>query len=109
VKQAAHLSPALKISPVEVGTCYRLSMKSQRPREKTKTHFEQVPISLVAKVATQSSELEQPPVVCSICSQNVMLEQCKIDEHGKPVHENCYVTKLAKSTRLRVLRKHTRP
>jgi hypothetical protein len=33
--------------------------------------------------------------ICWICGKRVSLEDCKIDELGKPVHEECYVAKLA--------------
>jgi hypothetical protein len=31
---------------------------------------------------------------CSICGSPASLEDCKIDEHGLPVHESCQVIKL---------------
>jgi len=31
---------------------------------------------------------------CWICGKPIRLEDCKIDEHGMPVHEACYVAKL---------------
>ena len=31
---------------------------------------------------------------CSICAIPVKLEECKTDEEGRAVHEQCYVTKL---------------
>ncbi len=31
---------------------------------------------------------------CSICNEAVELETAKIDESGKPVHEECYVRKV---------------
>lgn len=31
---------------------------------------------------------------CWICGKDVRLEQCKIDEHGATVHEECYVVRL---------------
>jgi len=30
-------------------------------------------------------------VVCWICEKQVTLEDCKIDENGQAVHEDCYV------------------
>lgn len=33
---------------------------------------------------------------CWICNQSVVLEDCKIDERGHPVHEDCYVALLAR-------------
>jgi hypothetical protein len=32
---------------------------------------------------------------CWICGTNVSLEECKVDEHGLAVHENCYLVVLA--------------
>ena len=29
--------------------------------------------------------------ICSICKEPVTLEESKSDEHGRAVHENCYV------------------
>jgi len=31
---------------------------------------------------------------CWICGRSIALEQCKVDEHGLPVHELCQVTRL---------------
>jgi hypothetical protein len=37
---------------------------------------------------------------CSICNEFVQLETAKVDDVGKPVHEECYVQKVSlKSTR----------
>jgi hypothetical protein len=30
-------------------------------------------------------------LTCWICGKALSLESCKIDEHGQPVHEECYV------------------
>jgi hypothetical protein len=32
-----------------------------------------------------------PSPLCSLCKLPVILESSKTDEHGKPVHEECYV------------------
>jgi hypothetical protein len=32
---------------------------------------------------------------CWICGKPVALENCKVDEHGLPVHEECYVARVA--------------
>jgi hypothetical protein len=41
------------------------------------------------------------PQTCRICGKILKLENCKIDENGGPVHEACYVAKIAlKSQRL---------
>jgi hypothetical protein len=31
---------------------------------------------------------------CAICNKLCELTSCKIDEQGRPVHENCYTLKL---------------
>ena len=38
---------------------------------------------------------------CSICNEPVELETGKIDEDGKPVHEECYVQKVSVHTTAR--------
>jgi hypothetical protein len=30
---------------------------------------------------------------CAVCNSPVELETCKVDERGKPVHEECYVAR----------------
>jgi hypothetical protein len=40
---------------------------------------------------------------CIICKQSVKLEQSKTDEHGRPVHESCYVWLLASQKQPRFL------
>lgn len=32
--------------------------------------------------------------VCSICNKSIALETSKVDEDGKPVHEDCYIKRL---------------
>jgi len=34
---------------------------------------------------------------CSVCKQSIRLETAKSDENGKPVHEDCYMTRLMAS------------
>jgi len=36
---------------------------------------------------------------CCICGMPVQLSSCKFDERGQPVHEDCYVVKLAPDSR----------
>ncbi len=36
-----------------------------------------------------------PAQRCWICDQPIRLEDCKIDEHGRAVHETCYVAKVS--------------
>ena len=38
---------------------------------------------------------QQNPIhICWICGSRVPLENCKIDEHGQAVHEDCYLAKM---------------
>lgn len=36
--------------------------------------------------------------LCWICGKEVLLEKCNTDEHGRAVHERCYVLKLKVET-----------
>jgi len=38
--------------------------------------------------------LQKPIHECWICGYEVSLEECKIDEHGQAVHEECYLVAL---------------
>jgi hypothetical protein len=33
---------------------------------------------------------------CWMCGKMVDLRACKIDEHGVPVHESCYIARISK-------------
>lgn len=61
--------------------------------KKSKTTFEQVPVSLAKKIATAEMSLSSNFVFCVLCGHAVALEKCKVDENGGPVHENCYLAK----------------
>lgn len=37
--------------------------------------------------------------VCWICGNEVALEECKVDERGHAVHEQCYTLKIAVTER----------
>jgi len=37
---------------------------------------------------------DDPTPHCWICGEPVRLEDCKIDEQGRAVHENCYITRV---------------
>ena len=39
--------------------------------------------------------IPRPLHFCWICSKAVDLSICKIDEHGRAVHENCHLAKMA--------------
>jgi hypothetical protein len=59
---------------------------------KSKTHFEQVSLDVVKKVALGGASA---PILCVLCAKPVVLEKCKIDENGMAVHQDCYVGKVA--------------
>lgn len=45
------------------------------------------------------SRVQEPPEVqwhpeCVICNDSVRLEECKADENGQAIHEECYVSKI---------------
>ena len=37
---------------------------------------------------------EESPFLCSICFKPIRLENYKIDEDGRPIHEQCYLDKM---------------
>jgi hypothetical protein len=97
---------------------------------KSKTHFEQVPLELVKKIAEENGDLAvatigvttgkphrspslrkkreggrvtefpKPEINCSICNRPVAVETAKTDEVGQAVHDECYVQKLGMGTDL---------
>jgi hypothetical protein len=42
--------------------------------------------------------MANPISVCAVCGKPVSLEDCKIDERGHPVHEECYVARMGAMT-----------
>jgi hypothetical protein len=38
--------------------------------------------------------MDNNPVTCVICNKPVSLETTRIDEHGLPVHEECYAFRI---------------
>jgi hypothetical protein len=40
-----------------------------------------------------------PARCCWICGKPVSLENCKVDEHGLAVHEECYLAKVASKSK----------
>jgi hypothetical protein len=56
------------------------------------TTFEQIPMKLVKKIAQQEAALATAGhASCAVCGNSVNLESCKTDEHGKAVHQHCYM------------------
>ena len=38
-----------------------------------------------------STQLKEFTAACRMCGKPIPLEECKSDDHGGPVHEDCYV------------------
>jgi hypothetical protein len=51
----------------------------------------------------------RPSKLCWICGCAVALEDCKVDEQGLPVHDNCYVAKVASKNAARQVDHASRP
>jgi len=64
--------------------------------KKTKTYFEQVPLSSVKVFG--DGNFQHGNIACAICGSPIPLEQCKSDENGSAVHEVCYANKIIKSS-----------
>jgi hypothetical protein len=63
---------------------------------KTKTDLSSASFMLAGKTGNE----EAPPlpprqIACVICGSPVSLENCKFNEEGKPVHEDCYFKSLS--------------
>ena len=57
--------------------------------------FEDVPVEVARRVAQREKmKMRSGVSVCMICGGEVKLEQCKIDEEGGAVHEDCYSKKV---------------
>ena len=54
--------------------------------------FEQVPIEVAQAIAAQELNAAAKGLLsCRVCGTPVALESCKTDEHGKAVHDECYI------------------
>lgn len=42
---------------------------------------------------------QNPTHTCWLCGKDADLRACKIDEHGKTVHETCYLARVALETK----------
>lgn len=63
-----------------------------------KTFFEQVPIELARKAAREAASCSKSgQIPCVLCGSPISLEDCKFDERGGPVHDNCYIEKLSRT------------
>jgi len=59
--------------------------------------YEQVPVELVKIIARRETNASTAGLAsCAVCGNPVKLEQCKINEYGKAVHETCYLTSIKK-------------
>lgn len=48
-------------------------------------------------MAAEPTTPKTVPQTCWVCGESIRLEECKVDEHGLPVHERCYLAKVALS------------
>jgi hypothetical protein len=65
---------------------------------KTKTYFEQIPVDVVKRMPTVDwLDPKAYSVPCVICGSEVRFEQSNTDEHGRAVHEQCYVENVKSS------------
>lgn len=51
-------------------------------------------MSLSPQNVSQKFKGKSSPLLCRICGKPVAVENCKTDDDGKAVHEDCYVLKL---------------
>ena len=58
-------------------------------------NFESVPVEVALRAAGQERLFSLPTPACPICQKPVELELCKVDEHGRGVHTDCYVAQLS--------------
>jgi hypothetical protein len=64
--------------------------------------FELIPLEMAKRVAEQEGSSGAIGFVsCVVCGKPVDLGHCKTDEHGKAVHERCYLKKTTKVTTFR--------
>jgi hypothetical protein len=63
-----------------------------------RTFFEQVPVALAKRVEFRESHKHRPHhvVTCTLCKRPVNLQECKTDERGMAVHEECYVANVVR-------------
>lgn len=59
-----------------------------------KTDFHSVPFESIN--GPERNEARSRHVSCVICGSPVSLEGCKLDEHGDPVHDQCYVDRVSR-------------
>jgi hypothetical protein len=44
--------------------------------------------------------MANPTAACAVCGKPVSLEDCKVDERGDSVHEECYLARVGSATEL---------
>jgi hypothetical protein len=72
-------------------------MEGAIPMKNSTTRFEQVPITHARRIAEEEVRLSSTHLSqCVICRTPVELIDCKTDESGAPVHESCYLAKVAR-------------
>lgn len=57
-----------------------------------RTDFQQVPLEAAGeRERDESRSPSAGKVSCVMCGSPVSLEDCKLNEHGDPVHDGCYL------------------
>jgi|GraSoiStandDraft_15_1057317.scaffolds.fasta_scaffold609762_2 hypothetical protein len=51
-------------------------------------------VGIAASVPSTAMQPPDPLIRCAICGKPISLEQSKVTEDGRAVHEECYVAKL---------------
>jgi hypothetical protein len=77
----------------ELGSIFSASQSALRE------HNERLRKLAAAKLSTWrprggSTTIAAPSFACSLCSNPISLEDSKVSEDGRPMHEECYVAKL---------------
>jgi len=60
----------------------------------SQTHFQQVPLELVKRIAVPATMRSAFSTHCEICRTTILVEHCNTDENGRAVHEKCYTRRL---------------
>jgi hypothetical protein len=90
------LALASLTTPVYVQTIVSHSHNSPRAWREIARDLAREPDGLKRRALMEELNKSSDPTfaTCAICNKLCELTSCKIDEQGRPVHENCYTLKL---------------
>jgi len=89
--------PAATKGPEEYRSClYPENPGSTRVNRPRLEHCRAASLGVNIAVSVPSTAMQPPdPLIrCAICGKPILLEQSKVNEDGKAVHEECYVAKM---------------